>query len=67
MIGWLVTVLTGGCTLFFLFQMLSDALFGNPYVGLSDIGLILVIGGMPFLIGLGMIKLGSVIRGNREE
>lgn len=66
-VGWLIALLTGGCTLFFLFQMLSDAITGNPYVGVSDIGLLLIIGGVPFLVGVGIIKIGSLIRGNSEE
>ncbi len=66
-IGWMFAVLTGGCTLFFLFQMLSDAITGNPYVGVSDISLLLMVGGIPFLIGVGIIKIGSIIRGKSEE
>ncbi len=66
-IGWLIALLTGGCTLIFLFQMFSDLLRGNPYVGVSDIALVLIMGGIPFLIGVGIIKIGSRIRGKSEE
>lgn len=57
---WIIAVLTGGCTVF-LYHKFSGEVF------VADIGLILAIGGLPFLIGLGMIKLGSVIRGKKEE
>ncbi len=67
LVVWLIALLTGGCTLFFLFQMLSDAITGNPYVGVSDIALVLMVGGIPFLVGVGIIKIGSFIRGNSEE
>ena len=60
-IGWLITVLSGGCTIIVSFITLSR---GTP----DDffLGLVLLVGGVPFVIGLVLIFVGRLIWGKSK-
>lgn len=54
-LGWVTAFLSGGCTVFFLFLYLYNS-------GISDVILIpFAVGGIPFIIGIGIYWLGKWI------
>ncbi len=59
-IGWLITVLSGGCSIIVSLITLSN---GTPNGFLS---LVLLVGGIPFLIGLVLIFVGRLIWGKSK-
>ncbi len=54
-VGVIIMVLTGGCTLFFIFSLLSE---GGSESG-AFVGVAIVYGGLPFLVGLGVFLLAT--------
>jgi hypothetical protein len=65
-LGILIATLSGLCSLYFAFLFLVD---GSGGVGdiWSAIGVVLLFGGIPFLIGFGLIFAGRVILRNNPE
>ena len=59
-IGWLVTVLSGGCSLIVSLISLGN---GTPNGFLS---LVFLVGGIPFVVGLVLIFIGRLIWGGRK-
>jgi hypothetical protein len=50
--GAIVALISGGCTL----AVLSDTTFNDPFIGL-----VFLIGGVPFVIGIGILLVGMVV------
>ena len=55
--GWLGTIFSGGCTLFFAVEV-SRSPSPQSYIHLSDV---LLIGGIPFIVFVLLILLGRYI------
>ena len=58
-IGGLIMLFSGGCSLFFL--------FGNAGGGGDFLGLVLLFGGIPFLIGWGTYAGGRKLTGKKTD
>ncbi|MEP7004441.1 MAG: hypothetical protein ABI810_00560 [Sphingomonas bacterium] len=66
-IGILIATLSGLCSAWFLVMMLSDS-GGGEFSGPPMLGLVAVIGGVPFLSGLGLFFWGRwLLRLARER
>jgi hypothetical protein len=63
LIGWLLALLSGGCSLYvgLVGVMRGGALNANVLLFL------LIVFGVPFLIGLGLVGIGRLIRGRPEQ
>ena len=59
-IGWLVTLLAGGCSL--IFSIISFA-----QGGFDLLAVVIPVGGISFLFGLGLIALGEGINGDASQ
>lgn len=57
-LGALVAVLCGGCTVL----ALSDMGLNDPFTGVA-----LVVGGVPFAIGLGILFVGIAVNKHKEK
>jgi hypothetical protein len=50
--GAIVALISGGCTL----AVLSDTTFNDPFIGL-----VFLIGGVPFVVGIGILLIGVAV------
>ena len=57
-LGALVAILCGGCTLL----ALSDMGLNDPFTGLA-----LLVGGVPFAIGIGVLFVGIAVNKHKEK
>jgi hypothetical protein len=60
LIGWLLAILSGGCSLFYGLPMMLS-------MDVGIIGLVLIYGGIPFAVGLFLVWLGGRVRGRPPE
>lgn len=67
-IGWLIAILSGGCTVIYSAFLVFGVLFRNAR--LSEFGEFLSfaipVGGIPFIVGVIIIWIGRLIRGEKE-
>lgn len=68
-IGGIIATLSGLCNVFYFFMMLVDAF--SAHHGWNDIqaglGLMMIVGGIPFAVGLFLYWVGKLISGNKGE
>jgi len=67
-IGWLIAALSGGCTVVFSAFFVFGALFGNGrHNDIGDfLGIALPFGGIPFIVGVIIIWIGRLVKGNKK-
>ena len=67
-IGWLIATLSGGCTVVFSAFFIFGVLFGNGRHNDIEgfLGIVLPVGGIPLLVGVIIIWIGRLVKGNKK-